>query len=76
MVLSCVTHIVLYRPYRAAKDSPKEVVYFNDGREALSFEGTHKRVCSSIDTLKVDCTLTEELVEALRGGERGTLVSV
>jgi hypothetical protein len=68
MVLSRVTHIVLYRPYRADSKSPKEVALFGDGREAMSFEGSHRRVCSSIDTLKVDCELTDELLKALQNG--------
>lgn len=68
LVLSRITHIVLYRAYREPKDSPKRYCLFNDVREAMSFEGSHSRLCSSINTLKVDCELTEELLEALTKG--------
>lgn len=68
MVLSRVTHIVLYRPYREPSNAPKQVALFGDVREAMSFEGSHRRVCSSITTCKVDCELTDELLAALQNG--------
>lgn len=68
MVLSRVTHIVLYRPYRVTRDTPLSYVLFNDAREAMSFEGSHRRVCSTITLCKVDCALTNELLESLTKG--------
>lgn len=65
MLLDKVTHIVLYRPYRAAKDSPRECVMFNDAREAMSFAGSHGRLCSSMDACKVDFKLTDEVLQQL-----------
>lgn len=65
MVLSKIKYVVLYRPFRVARDTPMSYCLFNDVREAMSFEGSHRRVCSHIDTLKVDCELTESLLNEL-----------
>lgn len=65
MVLDKVTHIVLYRPYRAPQGAPREAVCFTDVREALSFSGSHGRYCSSMDTCKVDFKLTDEILNQL-----------
>lgn len=65
MTLSKVTHVVLYRPYRALANSPREYCLFNDGREAQSFSGSHSRYCSSMDTCRVDCILTQEILTLL-----------
>lgn len=69
MVYQAITHIVLYRPYRSPANSPKCYCLFTDAREALSFEGSHRRVCSSICVCKVDCELTDELLAAIVKGE-------
>ena len=68
LILDRITHIVLYRPYRADKGSPKEYALFNDAREACSFAGSHSRVCSTMNLLKVDCELTQELINELVKG--------
>lgn len=65
MNLSCVSHIVLYRPYRASTDSPLEYALFTDPREAMSFHGSHSRYCSTMELCKVDVRLTDELLRDL-----------
>ncbi len=68
MTLSKVSHIVVYRPYRVPATDPKQVALFSDVREAMSFNGSHGRYCSSIDLLKCDVPLTEHKLTALTMG--------
>lgn len=65
MLLERVKYVVLYRPYRISHTEPKQVALFGDVREAMSFAGSHSRYCSSMDTLKCDCKLTDELLAEL-----------
>lgn len=69
MNLSHVTHIVLYRPYRQPMTSPLQYVLFTEAREAMSFESSHRRYCSHMDSCKVDIDLTEELLKQLTATE-------
>jgi hypothetical protein len=68
MVLSRVKYIVLYRAYRSSSTEPLSYTLFGDVREAMSFAGTHSRYCSTMDTCKVDCELTDELLQAIVKG--------
>lgn len=69
MNLSKVTHLVLYRPYRAPVSEPMQYCLFTEGREALSFESSHRRYCSHMECCKVDIDLTEEVLKQLTATE-------
>lgn len=62
MNLANVTHIVFYRPYRVPSTNPLECAMFSDTRDAMSFESSHRRYCSTMSLCKVDFKLTEDII--------------
>lgn len=65
MNLSSVSHIVLYRPYRAPAIAPMQYACFTEPREAMSFEASHRRYCSHMECCKVDIDLTEDILKQI-----------